>query len=100
MTAAAATAVTTSSNDILPRGVSAAAGEKSSVGTKGWMALAVAQVKELAPYALLELVLPGGSLMAILLWLYRRRSEQTVSAPRPAVINPHSRSTNSCATSM
>jgi hypothetical protein len=97
---AAATAVTTSSNDILSRGVSAAADGKSSIGTRGWMARAVAQVKELAPYALLELVLPGGSLMAILLWLYRRRSEQTVSARRPAVISPHLRSTTSCATSM
>jgi hypothetical protein len=29
--------------------------------------------KALAPYALIELVLPGGSVMALLLWLYRRR---------------------------
>jgi hypothetical protein len=26
-----------------------------------------------APYALMELVLPGGSVMALLLWLYRRQ---------------------------
>jgi hypothetical protein len=32
----------------------------------------VAVLRDLAPYALIELVLPGGSLMALLLWLYRR----------------------------
>jgi hypothetical protein len=31
-----------------------------------------AKLRELAPYALIELVLPGGSVMALLLWLYRR----------------------------
>jgi hypothetical protein len=31
------------------------------------------KLRELAPYALIELVLPGGSLMALLLWLYRRQ---------------------------
>ena len=31
------------------------------------------KLQELAPYALIELVLPGGSLMALLLWLYRRQ---------------------------
>lgn len=30
-------------------------------------------LKELAPYAAIELVLPGGTLIAILCWLYRRR---------------------------
>jgi hypothetical protein len=32
------------------------------------------RLKALAPYALIELILPGGSVMAVLLWLYRRRS--------------------------
>lgn len=36
-------------------------------------AAAVVRLKALAPYALIELVLPGGSVMALLLWLYRRR---------------------------
>ena len=31
----------------------------------------VAKLKEIAPYAALELVMPGGSVMALLLWLYR-----------------------------
>ena len=32
-----------------------------------------AKLRQLAPYAAIELVLPGGSLMAVLLWLYRRQ---------------------------
>jgi hypothetical protein len=31
------------------------------------------KLKDLAPYAALELIMPGGSVMALLLWLYRRR---------------------------
>jgi hypothetical protein len=33
----------------------------------------LAKLKDLAPYAALELIMPGGSVMALLLWLYRRR---------------------------
>jgi hypothetical protein len=36
-------------------------------------AAAVVRLKALAPYALIELILPGGSVMALLLWLYRQR---------------------------
>jgi hypothetical protein len=39
----------------------------------GYAAAAIARLKAIAPYALIELVLPGGSVMALLLWLYRRR---------------------------
>jgi hypothetical protein len=45
---------------------------------KGWRRRAVAvivRLKALAPYAMIELVLPGGSVMALLLWLYRRRKD-------------------------
>jgi len=38
-----------------------------------YAAAAFVRLKPLAPYALMELVLPGGSVMALLLWLYRRR---------------------------
>lgn len=34
---------------------------------------AIVRLKVLAPYALIELILPGGSVMALLLWLYRQR---------------------------
>jgi hypothetical protein len=38
-----------------------------------WAAVAFARLKDLAPYAMIELVLPGGSVLALTLWLYRRR---------------------------
>jgi hypothetical protein len=44
-----------------------------------WMALAVAGLKEVGPYVAIEIILPGGTLIALLLWLYRRR--QAASAP-------------------
>jgi hypothetical protein len=42
-------------------------------GWGGYAAAVIVWLKALAPYALIELVLPGGSVMALLLWLYRRR---------------------------
>jgi hypothetical protein len=30
------------------------------------------RVREFGPYAAIELVLPGGSLIAVLLWIYRK----------------------------
>ena len=38
----------------------------------GWAARGLALVKSLGPYAAIELLLPGGSVLALLLWLYRR----------------------------
>lgn len=38
-----------------------------------WTAVALARLKDLAPYALLEILLPGGSVLALTLWFYRRR---------------------------
>jgi hypothetical protein len=35
----------------------------------------VAKLRDLAPYAAIELVLPGGSVLALLLWLYRRQKK-------------------------
>lgn len=39
-----------------------------------------AKVRAIAPYALMELILPGGSVMALLLWLYRQRKRASVLA--------------------
>jgi hypothetical protein len=39
----------------------------------GSVAAVIVRFKALLPYALMELILPGGSVMALLLWLYRRR---------------------------
>jgi len=41
----------------------------------GYAAAVIVRLKALAPYALIELILPGGSVMALLLWLYRRRKD-------------------------
>ena len=37
------------------------------------MSVHLAKLKDLVPYAVAALVVPGGSLIAPLLWLYRRR---------------------------
>jgi hypothetical protein len=41
----------------------------------GYLAAVVAKLRDLAPYAAMALVVPGGSLIAILLWFYRRRQK-------------------------
>jgi hypothetical protein len=49
-----------------------------SLGTRtlaAWAAVAFARLKELAPYAAIELLLPGGSVVALTLWFYRRRKK-------------------------
>jgi len=38
-----------------------------------WAAVVFARLKDLAPYAMIELLLPGGSVVALTLWFYRRR---------------------------
>jgi hypothetical protein len=47
-----------------------------------WYLIVSAWLRELAPYAVIELVLPGGSLMALALWWYRRhRGTRVCAAP-------------------
>jgi hypothetical protein len=43
-----------------------------------YTAAVVAKLRELAPYAAIELLLPGGSVMALLLWLYRRQKRASL----------------------
>jgi hypothetical protein len=38
---------------------------------KNWIEWLAGRARELGPYFAIELVLPGGSLIALLLWLYR-----------------------------
>jgi hypothetical protein len=71
---AAATAASTSNCAIALQCGSAVLSEKVRSVRHGWMAGAIAGLKEFGPYAAIELVLPGGSLIAILLWLHRRRA--------------------------
>ena len=39
----------------------------------GWVARTAAGLRKLAPYAAIGLLVPGGSLVAVLLWFHRRR---------------------------
>jgi hypothetical protein len=50
--------------------------------SSGYTAAVIARLREIAPYAALELILPGGSLVAILLWLYRRQRKSSFFRPR------------------
>ena len=38
-----------------------------------WIARFGAILRNVGPYAAIEILLPGGTLMALLLWFYRRR---------------------------
>jgi hypothetical protein len=48
----------------------------------GWVAQGFAGVRGLAPYAAIELLLPGGSLLALMLWLYRRQKARKLMLVR------------------
>jgi hypothetical protein len=41
------------------------------------LALVPASLRALGPYLLVELILPGGSLLALLLWLYNHKPART-----------------------
>ena len=58
-----------------------------SAMSAGWIAKASALVRTFGPYALVEFLLPGGSLIALGLWLYRHRRQQgpTRAAARGAI---------------
>jgi hypothetical protein len=38
-----------------------------------WVTRLGAILRQLGPYVAIEILLPGGTLMALLLWIYRRR---------------------------
>jgi hypothetical protein len=40
----------------------------------------VAGMREFGPYAAIELLVPGGSVIAVLLWLYRRHKRNELHA--------------------
>jgi hypothetical protein len=46
-----------------------------------YLVAVVAKLRDFAPYAAIELVLPGGSLIALLLWFYRRRQKANRAGP-------------------
>jgi hypothetical protein len=45
----------------------------AQTGLANWLARGVSAVRAIGPYAAIEIILPGGTLLAFLLWLYRRR---------------------------
>jgi hypothetical protein len=45
-----------------------------------WTTAVFARLKDLAPYAVIELLLPGGSVLALSLWFYRRRKRMPALA--------------------
>jgi hypothetical protein len=53
------------------------------VGFADWLARGVTAVRAIGPYAAIEIILPGGTLFAFLLWLYRRHQR---GEPLPPVI--------------
>jgi hypothetical protein len=55
----------------------------TQVGFGAWPARGVAVVRAMGPYAAIELILPGGTVLALLLWLYRRHQR---GEPLPPVV--------------
>lgn len=50
-------------------------------GLNSWKGRTVRFIRVLGPYAAIELLLPGGSLIALLLWLYQTRSKKASLGP-------------------
>jgi hypothetical protein len=48
-----------------------------------WIARLPAWLRGLGSYAAIELLLPGGSLIAMLIWLYRRRANALANVGGP-----------------
>jgi hypothetical protein len=53
------------------------------VGFADWLARGIALLRAVGPYAAIEIILPGGTLLALLFWLYRRHQR---GEPLPPVI--------------
>ena len=50
-----------------------------------WLKRGLALVRSVGPYALIEILLPGGTLIALLLWLARQGAFTTIAGrDRPA----------------
>jgi hypothetical protein len=71
MIAAAQIASVPIGDPVLSQGIGASR-QKWLAPVIGGLRRASQVVRQLGPYAAIELILPGGSLLAILLWLYRR----------------------------
>jgi hypothetical protein len=66
----------TSANSSIMKGRATWRDARWALASRNWIGYAAAVIvrfKAIAPYALIELILPGGSVVALVLWLYRRR---------------------------
>ncbi len=59
--------------------------ERSFETMARWIARCAAGLRDVAPYAAIEIILPGGSLMALILWLYRRRKARAAALRQPVM---------------
>jgi hypothetical protein len=82
MTAAAEALLTLHREPLAPSGASFASRLVCGLAASRvpMLARALAALRALAPYAAIELLLPGGSLVALVLWLYRRYKKATPAA--------------------
>jgi hypothetical protein len=80
MIAAAKIAPALSSDPVLSRGIGPSP-QKWLAPVMSGLRWVIQAGRQLGPYAAIELLLPGGSLLAIALWLYRRhRSVRPLTA--------------------
>ena len=56
-----------------------------TVNLVDFLRAAALALRRLGPYALLELLMPGGTILALLLYLYRHRMNRRSREPRPPV---------------
>jgi len=68
----AAKAASTTIADLAVSLGSSISSEEGLASWRLWAARGFAGLRSIGPYAAIELILPGGSLMALALWLYRR----------------------------
>lgn len=47
--------------------------------TVNWVERAVTIIRQFGPYAAIELIVPGGSIVVLLLWFFRRRLNLEIS---------------------
>jgi hypothetical protein len=59
---------------------------RASQTSAGWLTRGVTGLRAVAPYAAIELLLPGGSLIAFGLWLFQRKVKRTMPTPANSLL--------------
>jgi hypothetical protein len=60
---------------------------RASQTSAGWLTRGVSGLRAVAPYAAIELLLPGGSLIAFGLWLFQRKIKK-MPTPANSLVSP------------